>query len=174
MKKHGLLLAGALAGCLTYTTAATAQDAPFYLGVKVGSMDADFSGFDRAVNIGVNVGYELMRDSRGALAVEGEYTTTASDGEISGGGEWDVDTLAAYAVYRTTGDLYVKGKAGYLNQDIKGTGAGATRITSSDDSGFAYGIGAGWRLDRKSSLEVEYTAASDELNFISLGYVTRF
>lgn len=174
MKKHGYLVASAFASCLAFSTAAMAQDAPFYLGVKIGSMDADFSGFDRAVNLGVNAGYELLRDTRGALAIEGEYTTTASDGDISGGGEWDADTLAIYAAYRTAGDLYVKGKAGYLNQDIKGTGAGAARITSGDDSGFSYGIGAGWRMDRKSSFEIEYTATSDELTFISLGYITRF
>lgn len=174
MKQHRYLLASAFAGCLAFSAAASAQDAPFYLGVKVGSMDADFSGFDRAVNVGLNIGYELLRDTRGALAIEGEYTTTASDGDISGGGEWDADTLAVYAAYRTAGDLYVKGKAGYLNQDVKGTGGGASNITSGDESGFSYGIGAGWRLDRKSALEIEYTVASDELKFISLGYIARF
>lgn len=174
MKRHGYLIASAFAGCLALSTTAMAQDAPFYLGVKIGSMDADFSGFDRGINLGVNVGYELLRDARGSLAIEGEYTTTASDGDISGGGEWDADTLAVYAAYRTSGDFYVKGKAGYLNQDIKGTGTGAARITSGDDSGFSYGLGVGWRTDRKSAFEIEYTAASDELTFISLGYITRF
>lgn len=174
MKRCAYLFVSALVACSTYASAAFAQESPFYVGAKVGSMDADFSGFDRAINVGIFVGYDLMRDNRGALSVEGDFTTTISDGDISGGGEWDADTLAAYAAYRTAGDVYLKVKAGYLNQDIKGTGAGAANISHADDSGFSYGAGAGWRLNHKSGFEIEYTVASDQLTFISLNYLTRF
>src|SRR5687768_7671536 len=152
------------------TTTAKAQQNPLYFSGKVGIMDADISGFDNAMNIGVVAGYDLYVDQMmGTFSVEGEFTTTLSDGDITGGGDWDVDTLAVFGTYRSPGDLYFKGKLGYLDQDIKRVGGTTTTIPNADSSDFAYGVGGGWRLDRASSLELEYTVASDELTFISIG-----
>lgn len=159
---------------LVGATAANAQQNPLYFTGKVGVMDADISGFDNAMNIGVTVGYDLYTDPMGGIvSAEGELTTTISDGDVTGGGDWDADTLAVFGTYRSAGDLYFKGKLGYLDQDIKQAGSTAA-IPNADGSGFAYGLGGGWRMDRASSLELEYTVASDELTFISVGYKRHF
>lgn len=172
-KKRSYLVGAMLAGCLACTTAGAA-DAPLYFGVKGILADWDAPGFDEAYNVGLNVGYELLQESWGTVAVEGEYTTTISDGEIGGGGEWDADTLAAYGVYRSLGDIYAKGKAGFLDQDVKRSGTGGGTVANGDESGFSFGAGVGFRLTRGSAIEAEYTVASDDLTFISVGYVTRF
>jgi hypothetical protein len=152
---------------------------PLYFTVKGGIVDPDFGGFDNAVNAGVGIGYDLYADRIGRWSVEGEFTTTISDGEVSGGGDWDADTLALFGVYRgptfEPGNFYFKGKIGVLDQDIKRAGgAPGTTIPNADDTAAAFGVGAGWRTDRASALEVEYTIMSDELNFFSVGYVRYF
>lgn len=174
MKKLFCILLGLLAGGVFISNAAAQQPSPFYLGAKAIIVDPDFSGFDEAFNIGVVGGYDLYTTPRLILSVEGEFTTTLSDGDISGGGEWDVDTLAVYGVLRTPGEFYVKAKAGFLDQDIKAAGTGVILPGSADDSGFAYGVGGGWRMNRSAALEIEYTAASDDLSFFSVDYVFRF
>jgi outer membrane immunogenic protein len=170
-----LVFATALAGCLAAPAAMAQGTSPLHFGAKVGVLDPDIGGFDDALNLGVQVGYDLFSDSRGTLSVEGEFTTTLSDGDVAGGGEWDADTLAAYGAFRTAGDVYLKAKAGFLDQDIKRAGgSGGAVITNGDDSGFAFGVGGGWRTNRNAAFELEYTVMSDELTFLSLGYVTRF
>lgn len=175
MSSKSLYLAvGALAGCLLASTAeAQRSQYPLYVEAKIGFMDLDVSGFDEAINLGVVLGYELYSHSAGMFSAEGEFTTTLSDGDTPGGGEWDVDTLAVFGVFRTSGNIYAKARAGFLDQDIKRAGGTGT-IPDADDSGFAYGIGGGWRINPTSAVEVEYTAASDDLNFISAGYHMRF
>lgn len=168
------LLAGLLAAPMAMAQGTRGGTSPLYFGAEVGMLDADIGGFDDAINAGLIVGYDLFSDSRGALSVEGEFTTTLSDGDITGGGEWDAETLAAYAAFRTAGELYVKAKAGFLDQDIKRAGGAGATITNGDDSGFAFGVGGGWQLKRDAAFELEYTVMSDELTFLSLGYVTRF
>lgn len=170
-KKRIYLLIGALAGCLA-STAVTAQESPLYLGAKAAWMDVDAPGFDEAVNIGALVGYDLVRETYGVLSIEGEITTTLSDGDRAGGGDWDADTLAVYGAFRTLGDVYGKLRAGFLDQDIKFTGGGS--FAGSDDSGFAWGLGGGFRLSPTSALELEYTDGSEDLSFLSLAYLLRF
>lgn len=175
MKKSVYAMVGFLSICTAAPSAMAQQvEDPLYLIGKVGFMDADIGGFDSATNIGVAVGYDLYRLTTGIVSVEGELTTTIVDGDIDGGGDWDVDTLAAYGVYRSLGEIYFKGKAGVHRQDIKRAGGTVGPIPDAKDTTFAVGIGGGWRIDRASAFEVEYTAGSDDLDFISLGYVFRF
>lgn len=166
-------LFSALAGCLI-TSPTVADEPPFYFEAKVGSMDADFSGFDPAFNVGVVVGYDLNFGQTGTLSAEGEYTATLSDGDIDRGGEWDANTFAVYGVYRMAGNLYGKAKAGFLDQDIKRAGGTAPALVNADESGFSFGIGAGWLTGRDSRIEAEYAVLSDELSFISLGYAIHY
>lgn len=175
MNKHLYVSVTALAMSFAASMAAAQQpSSPFYIVPKIAAMDADFSGFDKAFNVGAGVGYDLQSNATGTLSVEGEFLTTLSDGDIGGGGEWDADTIAVYGAYRTAGNGYLKAKAGFLDQDIKvEAGVARTPITG-DESGFSFGIGAGWRMNGNAGLELEYTAGSDDLNIISLGYITRF
>ena len=142
----------------------------YYGGLKVGAMMNDVSGLDSATNIGLNLGY-AFEDYGNGPAIEGEYTTSASDGDISINGQsgsWDVDTLAIYGAYRFGGDFYGKVKLGYLHEDGSASGPGGT--FSGTDSGASIGIGAGWTLSPQSAIEMEYTVIESDVNFLSLGF----
>lgn len=162
-----VLLGGWLAGA-----PAQAQENPVYFGLKAGQMDADQGGFDAASNIGVIFGYAMVRDVRGAFALEGEYTLNLSKGDIAGGGDWKVETLAVYGAYRTADTVYLKAKAGALRQDVRCRGS--SRDICGKDSGLSLGAGVGWRLNRKIGLELEYTMIEEDIGFLSLGYFTHF
>jgi hypothetical protein len=155
-------------GLVALALAAPAQaDVGPYIGAKAGLMDADASGHDEALNIGGVFGYRFFDDNRGSGSLEGELTLSGKDGDTPGGGDWDVTTVAAYFAYRTPGEFYFKGKAGFADQNVGGTSA------IDDETGLSFGVGGGWQIDRKASLEVEYTVY-DDLKFISVGFNTRF
>ncbi len=172
-KPHRYILAGALFGCLSFTTAASAEDNPVYFGIKAGVMKADVDGFDTSNNFGLLLGFDVYRDVAGAFSIEGEYTRKLSKGNVSGGGDWKIETLAAYGAYRTAGDLYLKAKVGYLREDVSVSGVGNTSV-SGTDSGVSYGAGVGYRFNRKTGLELEYTIIEGDISFLSLGYFTHF
>jgi opacity protein-like surface antigen len=169
MTKRMHALIGLLAVCVV--APAVAQQSPLFLGLKVGTLDADLSGFRNTEAAGVMLGYDLHADLDGALALETEFTTTITDGKIGGGG-WDADTIAAYVAYRTAQSVYVKAKVGILRRDMnRSGGSGANNGTDSD---FAYGAGVGWRINGKAALEIEYALLSGDLSFLSLAYVNHF
>lgn len=175
-KLHRYILAGAFFGCLSFTTAATAEDNPVYFGIKAGVMKADVGGFDPSNNFGFLLGYDVYRDVNGTLSIEGEYTRKLSEGDVNIGGargDWKIETLAAYGAYRTAGELYLKAKAGYLREDVNVSGVGNTSV-SGKDSGLSYGAGVGYRFNRKTGLELEYTIVESDISFLSLGYFTHF
>lgn len=149
---------------------AVAEESPLYGGLRIGTLDADFAGSGKATNVGIVFGYDIDRDRRGTLAIEAEATATLADGSVPGGGNWDADTIAASAAYRTAGSAYVKAKVGFLRQDVHRSGG----PLNADDSGIAIGAGGGVRLNSKAMLEIEYTLMSDDLSYVSLGYMTHF
>lgn len=138
-----------------------------YFGAKGGLMDADASGHDKALAAGGVFGYRFFDDTRGSGALEAEGVLTLKDGDIDGGGDWEAMTVALYFAYRSIGEVYFKGKAGFVDQDVDGTNQ------VDDETTFSFGLGGGWQIDRKSALELEYTAY-DDLSFVSLGFITRF
>jgi outer membrane immunogenic protein len=170
MKTLRCVLFTLLTTCVTVAPVA-AEESPLYAGLRVGSLSTDFPGFEDTAAIGLMFGYDLHTDPNGTLAVEAEITRTITDGDVSGGDGWDARGVGAYAAYRTAGDVYVKAKAGYLDQSIN---QGGGRTLNADDAGFAYGAGGGWRINSKAGLELEYTSMSDDLSFLSLAYVTHF
>lgn len=173
MRKSTFAVAGGLVAACLFTASAQAQQTGLYIEGKVGSLDANFSGFDNAVNAGIDIGYNFYSNTLGTWAAEGEYTTTVSDGDVSGGGEWDARTASVFGVYRTPGDIYGKVRAGWTQQDIKRGGVGGEPI-SANNSDFSYGVGGGWRFGANSAVELEYTRLTDELKFASVGYVFRY
>lgn len=165
-KTHVTLIATLLT--MAVAAPAAAQKNPWYIGAKIGQMDIDAGGFDEATNFGFVLGYHLLADKHGSLSLEGEYTNSLKDGDIAGGGDWDVETLAAYAAYRTArapGDVFLKAKAGFADAEVSGF---------ADDSGFSFGAGVGWALSKKADIEFEYTVIEDDLNFLSVGFTTHF
>lgn len=152
-----------------------AADSAFYAGVKVGQMLPDVQGLDNATNAGILIGYNFPKTDYGTFAVEGEYTTTISKGDAKAlglTGDWEVDTTSLYGVYRSAGDLYFKGKVGYLNEDIKVSIAGFSGAGT--DSGGSLGIGGGWRFGDAGSIEAEYTIIEQDIDSLSLGVNMHF
>ena len=107
-----------LVGLLGLVAAAPASAGGLFFGAKTGSMIVDSSGVKTdPTNVGVLVGYELGV-VLGDLSLEGELTTTTSDGEYKGGfGKFDLDTVAAYLAFRTAGPIYLKANGGFLQVD---------------------------------------------------------
>jgi len=138
-----------------------------YFGAKGGFMDADAGGHDKALAAGGIIGYRFFDDNRGSGSLEVDLSTTLKDGDIDGGGDWDAMVLGAYFAYRSVGEVYFKGKVGFADQDVDGTGS------VEDDTNVSFGIGGGWQINRKAALEVEYTVY-DDLSFFSVGFITRF
>ena len=159
-------LSAAALVAITVTLPVHADPGP-YFGFKGGFMDADADGHDRALAAGGVIGYRFFDDTRGSGSLEVDLSTTVQDGDIDGGGDWDAMVLGAYFAYRSVGEVYFKGKVGFADQDVDGSGA------VKDDTAFSFGVGGGWQINRKAALEVEYTVY-DDLSFFSVGYITRF
>ena len=130
-------------------------------GAKGGPMQLDVSGADDPINAGVAIGYEFGV-GLGDLGFEGEFTTTVKDGKI-GGLDLNIDTVAAYATYRSPGFIYFKGRVGYAGWD-----AAQALGDTADDTSASYGIGLGLSL-KVLKFELEYTQIDDDINFVSLG-----
>lgn len=138
-----------------------------YLGGTLGIMDADVSG-DNPINAGVRGGYRWGP----AWGVEGEFTTSLSDGKadlgILGSVHYSVDTYAVYGTYRTAGDVYFRARLGLLNEQVD---AGPV---DESDSGLSGGAGVGFDLGNNVEVQLEYTLIESDLNFWSGSVVARF
>lgn len=151
-----------LAGVMSLVSAAPAMAGDLYFGAKTGPMVIDDSAVKTdPTNVGVLVGYELGVVV-GDLAVEGEFTTTTSDGKVNGGAKVDIDTIAAYLAFRTAGPIYFKAKGGFLQEDV------SVGSYSETDSGASYGVGIGFGIGI-AQLELEYTQVESDVGFVSLG-----
>ncbi len=158
---HGLKCARCLVTAVLVGSTGLVQAADgLYLGGQGGLMSYDRPGFDDSVNAGFTLGYEFLGVGIGDIAVEGVYTTTVDEGDKLLG-DWGIDTLALYGVMRTAGPIYLKAKAGVLNEDID---AGPE---SRDDTGFSGGLGIGLSIGI-AQLEFEYTRIEKDIDFVGL------
>lgn len=151
---------------LAASAAAQAADQGVYFGIKGGLMDPKESRLDDAINLGGVIGYNIpgVTQLGGPIGIEGDINLSLVKGDVSGGGDWDVQTFAGYGVYRTGGAAYAKAKVGIAHQRMSVSGAG-----ENDDTSFSYGVGAGLKMG-PGRAEVEYTWLH-ELNFISVAYL---
>lgn len=62
----------------------------------------------------------------------------------------------------------LKGKAGYLREDLKISGPGGS--VSDNESGLSLGGGIGFMLG-SSRLELEYTIIEADVNYLSVGFI---
>ena len=123
---------------------AHAAESPWYIGITGGAMlfneNMDVGGGalaspEVATNIGVMGGYLWSVARMGSLAVEGEFTDTASRGNYSlqgVDGTVAVEALALYGVYRSLGMFYFKAKVGALNEKLSIARAHVSVVNSSD------------------------------------------
>ena len=154
------------------TLSANAQS---YLGVKGGIINISRDiAFDNGAGMGVLYGYDFPDNN---FAVEGEFNTTVSKPESNNSryGDLSVTTLAGYAVFRSPGRFYFKGKAGLLYEYLNSTVSGITTIDVEGSAiTISLGIGGGMRITEKLSGEVEYTMIEADIGYASLGFNWRF
>jgi len=131
-----------------------------FYGGKAGFMKPDGKNNDSAINIAGVVGAPIQRN----LSWEAELGLTVKDGEVGADTDWDLFSVAGYAVYRTPGKVGVKAKMGVAYWDDP----------NDNDLSLSAGIGAGIRLGKKGILDIEYTQINDNVDFISAGYLYNF
>lgn len=86
---------------------------------------------------------------------------------------WEDDDRVTLATYRSTGPVYLKGRAGYMHFD--GEPEYLSDLSVSDFVGNfgtsgAFGLGAGYKLSNGERLEFEYTVNRLDQQVFSVGY----
>lgn len=112
---------------------------------------------------GFNVGAVLGKPIQGNLSWEAELMLGIIDGDVGNNHDWSINSVAGYAVYRTTGDVHVKAKLGVSLWDDD----------LDDDMNLTAGIGLGFRMGR-GILDVEYTQVNPRTDYITVGYILPF
>ncbi|WP_444920079.1 outer membrane beta-barrel protein [Microbulbifer sp. CnH-101-G] len=146
---------------------AAAQAEGAYVGAVFGVMNTDADG-DSSLNAGVRVGYGW----NSGWGLEAEFTDSLVEGEYDyywSEVEYSFATQAIYATYRSEGDIYLKGRLGYLHEELDVDGFGEY-----SDSGASAGIGAGFKLTESVLFEAEYTFIESDVDYWSGSLVVRF
>lgn len=155
---------------------ASAADPNLYFSAKGGIMSSDRNGYGDSWNAGAVAGLHFLdlgkgKSNYGSLSGEIEATVPLIKGDVDPSiGKWRAWTIGAFAVYRSpdANGVYFKGKAGAVHRDLTSRPAGIPGTGSSDDP--AFGVGIGYKLNRRNSIEAEVTVM-DTLTFISVGFV---
>ncbi len=166
MKTKFWMAATALAACL-YATAASAE---MVIGVKAGTADFDVEGSDPALNASLQLAFDIFDIGIADIAVEGEYSTTLSNGEIEMGllgvQELSFQSTGLYLSLRTAGPVYVIARAGYAKNEIEFENGGTV-----DDEGTATGVGLGFSMGLRTELEYTRHKIEDlDINYLTLGF----
>lgn len=157
MKK--LLIALATVAALFSAPAMAQRAEPLMFGGKVGFFKPDGRGSDS----GMNVAGVLGRRIQGNVSWEADLSLVLTDGERRNNRDYEINSVAGYAVYRTEGNTHIKAKMGVAYWD------------DDDDSDLSLtaGIGLGFRMGR-GILDVEYTQLNDSVDYITVGYILPF
>jgi hypothetical protein len=86
--------------------------------------------------------------------------------------DWEEDDESQYAIFRTRGEVYIKGKAGYVWEDEEEDPniLSISEIVDNLDVNGAFGLGAGYKLGNGDRLEFEYVVNKRDLKVFSVGY----
>lgn len=147
----------------------------FYVGASAGVMDADIGGFDDATNAGVLLGYDVYTREIFSISLEGELTTTVSDGDVDFGavtGDWDIDTQAAYVAARLGEPFYIKVRFGAARSDVSVSVPGS-RINGNDTS-MSWGGALGWMFNKNWGVQVDGTMVDSDVNYWNAGIRYQF
>ncbi|GAB2887737.1 outer membrane beta-barrel protein [Microbulbifer echini] len=152
---------------LACSTAVQAEGA--YVGAVFGVMNTDVSGDDSPLNAGIRAGYSW----NSGWGLETELTNSVVEGEFNyhywGAENYSLATQAIYATYRSEGDIYLKGRLGYLREELE-----IDHFGEYSDSGASAGIGAGFKLTERVLFETEYTFIESDVDYWSGSLVVRF
>jgi len=140
--------------------------AEFYIGAKTGVLSPDNNDYDADDDnpLALQVGYAF-----GAFAIQGEAYSSESEVENSGT-DAELDVIAVYGVFRTSGALYFMAKGGMVDGEVSVSGVG-----SEDDTALSYGLGLGFNIGDHFFVEGEYTLFDVEsTDFDFLGVSANF
>lgn len=167
MKTKLWIAATTLTACLYATTAS----AEMVIGVKGGTVDFDVAGSDPALNGSIQLAFDILDIGIADIAIEGEYSTTLTEGEIDaplvGAVDTSFESTALYASLRTLGPVYVIARIGYAKSEIE------IEDFSADDEGVAKGVGVGFSMGLR--MEIEYTRYEPEFDLlgeVQIDYLT--
>lgn len=187
MKKIFLFV---LIAVFSFVGVTSAEQGERYVGVKTGLMMIDESGVDDIIPLGIVYGQSLEQIFPN-LWVEGEFNYGLTGGDLDAGplsGEVSVWSLAGYAVYRypLNDAVYLKGKAGLLYESVKAEiddytvvilGVPITVPGDSEtdtDLNFSFGVGGGFKINDKITVEAEFTIIESDIDFLSVGLNYKF
>lgn len=152
-----------------------AQAEGWYVGASAGVMDADVGGFDEATNAGVLLGYDVFTRDIFSVSLEGELTTTVSDGDVKFGntnGDWDIDTQAAYVAARLGDTFYIKVRYGVARADVSVSLTDST--ISGNDTGGSWGAALGWMFNKNWGVQADGTMVDSDVNYWNAGIRYQF
>jgi len=156
--KKTLMAFGLLAAMLSSATMAQSTKGLVF-GGTVGIVKPHGSGSDTGMNIGGRLGQPIQ----GSISWEADANLNVSDGTYGTDHSYSINSVAAYGVFRTEGDIHLKAKLGvaYWDDDLD------------NDTSLSAGIGLGFRMGR-GILDVEYTQINSYVDYITVGYSLPF
>ena len=157
MKK--ILTTLALIAAMLTSTAMAQSTNGLMFGGTVGFDKPHGSGNDS----GVTIGGRLSQPIQGNVSWEADLNLGIADGTVGTTHDWSINSVAAYGVYRTDGDIHLKAKLGVAYWDDN----------FDHDTSLSAGIGIGLRMGR-GILDVEYTQINNYVDYITVGYSLRF
>jgi outer membrane immunogenic protein len=168
---------------VTFSSALFAADGTdIYLGASYNTVSIDFANasVEDSEGIGLVFGIDFGKN----LAFETEYINSGkADMDYQVGAiesaKIQVRSLAAYAVFRTTGRVYFKGRAGLAANlvditDITCSGSFCINSLFDDGAGLAFSAGGGVLITEAMKLELEYKLINSDIDIFSLGLVYAF
>lgn len=159
MKKSSIIalaVAGALAAPL-----AMAQD--IKQGMSFGGTVGIIKPHGSDNETGLTIGARLAKELQSGFSAEADLNLGVVDGEIGSNHDYDINSVAAYGVWRSQGDVHFKAKVGvsYWDDDLD------------NDFNLAGGVGIGIRMGT-GVLDVEYTQINDYVDYVTVGYSLPF
>ena len=192
MLKKELVSTILLFGVSTSLCAEEANDSKYYAGIK--GAYSDFSSIDWKVigsgswevedtaGYGLYSGYKLT--DRWAVEIEYlNFETETKDNEfhacssttftcVLSKADYESDTYSVYAAYRTSGDVYFKGRLGYSYQESEFSKS-FYNLPTAYESSVSGSVGIGINM-QNISIETEYTYSTEFLSHLSVGVALNF
>jgi hypothetical protein len=169
--------------CLAFSsTLYAAESSDIYIGASYNNVAIDFSkaSVEDTAGIGLVFGIDFGKN----LAFEAEYINSGkADMDYTVGSiekaKIQIRSLAVYAVFRTSGKVYFKGRAGLAANlvditDIKCSGNFCIDGLFDDSAGLALGVGGGILITKAMKLEIEYKLINSDIDIFGLGLVYAF
>jgi len=164
------------------STLFAADGADIYLGASYNNVSIDFANasVEDTEGLGLVFGIEFGKN----WAFEAEYLNSGkADMDYQVGAiesaKIQLQSLAAYVVFRTSGKVYFKGRAGIAANlvditDIKCSSSFCINSLFDDDVGLAFSVGGGISLTEAMKLEAEYKLVNSDIDIFGLGLIYAF